>query len=241
MILYLVRMILIAIYLALMGILGTILPLIRPKNPENLKIIARIFWRGIYILGIKFIVRHEERLNVFPHVIVSNHQENMDVFVGARMIPKRTVSIGKRSILFIPFFGIFYYLTGNILINRGNKKSAIGTMDMAAKQILEKNISVWVLPEGTRSKGRGVLPFKKGAFVTAIKAQVPVIPISISTYKGVIDFKKWHAGTVIIEVGEKIETKNMNMENVNDLKDQAYHVIKNKVAELDAEIKAKHL
>ena len=165
----------------------------------------------------------------------------MDVFVGARMIPKRTVSIGKRSILFIPFFGIFYYLTGNILINRGNKKSAIGTMDMAAKQILEKNISVWVLPEGTRSKGRGVLPFKKGAFVTAIKAQVPVIPISISTYKGVIDFKKWHAGTVIIEVGEKIETKNMNMENVNDLKDQAYHVIKNKVAELDAEIKAKHL
>jgi 1-acyl-sn-glycerol-3-phosphate acyltransferase len=206
-------------------------------NPENLKIVARMIWPGIKILGIKLIVRNEHILNNFPCVIVSNHQENMDVFVGARMIPSRCVSIGKKSIVFIPFFGLFYWLSGNILIDRKNKKSAHGTMDFAAKQIKEKNISVWVLAEGTRSKGRGLLPFKKGAFVTAIKAQVPVFPIAISTYKGVIDLKKFKAGKIIVEVCPPIETKHLSAHDVNGLKDQAHLVVKNKLNELDRELK----
>jgi 1-acyl-sn-glycerol-3-phosphate acyltransferase len=229
-------MIFIAIFLAVVGTIGTIVCLFRPKNPSNLKVISYFLWHGLTILGIRIEVRNEDRFKLFPAVLVSNHQENMDVFVGARVIPDKTVSLGKRSILYIPFFGLFYWLSGNILINRSNKKSAFNTMDEAAKEIIERKISVWVLAEGTRSKGRGILPFKKGAFITAIKAQVPIYPIAISTYKNHITFSKWNAGKIIVDVMAPIDTTQFNMETVNDLRDLCHSQVKNKVAELDLEL-----
>lgn len=230
-------MLFIAIFLAIVGTIGTIVCLLRPKHPSNLKIISRFLWHGLTILGIKIEVRNEDRFKVFPAVLVSNHQENMDVFVGARVIPDKTVSLGKRSILYIPFFGLFYWLSGNILINRSNKKSAFNTMDEAAKEIVERKISVWILAEGTRSKGRGVLPFKKGAFITAIKAQVPIYPIAISTYKNHIDFSKWNAGKILVDVLPAVDTTSFNMDKVNDLRDLCHRLVKDKVHELDLELK----
>lgn len=234
--LYFIRLVLVLIFVAIVGLFGSFICLLRPFNPHNLKLISFFLWRGIQILGIKLDVRHEERLDQRPCVIVSNHQENMDVFIGARMIPDKTVSIGKKSILYIPFFGLFYWLSGNILIDRNNRKSALGTMDQTANIIKEKGISVWILAEGTRSKGRGVLPFKKGAFVTAVKAQVPVIPIAISSYKGAINLKKWHAGTIIIEVLPLISIDNYSMSNIPELKDAAFRAVSEKVKALDLEL-----
>lgn len=231
----LIRIVLTAIYISIAGLYGTIYCLFRPFNAANLKHIANIMWRGSKILGFNIDVRNEESLPKHPIVIVSNHQENMDVFMGARIIPYKCVSIGKRSIIYIPFFGLFYWLSGNILINRSNKKSAHGTMDEAARHIKERGISVWVLAEGTRSKGRGVLPFKKGAFITAIKAQVPIYPVAISSYKS-INFNRWNAGTVIMEVLPPISTENLKLEDATRLKDLAHQMIKDKVAELDREL-----
>jgi 1-acyl-sn-glycerol-3-phosphate acyltransferase len=209
----------------------------RPFNPNNVKHVSNLIWHGIKILGIEMEVRNEHFFNAAPFVVVSNHQENMDVFAGARAIPARTVSLGKKSIIFIPFFGLFYWLSGNILIDRKNKKSAFGTMDFAAKQIIEKNVSIWILAEGTRSKGRGLLPFKKGAFITAIKAQVPIIPVAISNYKGNIHFNKWNAGKIIIEVLPQISTLNLTMQDADELKNLAHSQIKNKLEELDRELR----
>lgn len=235
MLLYVLRMTLTGLFLAIAGGFGTLYCLLRPNRPENLKFMADILKHGSSILGFTFVLRNKDYFKEFPAVLVSNHQENMDVFIGAHTIPIRCVSLGKRSILYIPFFGLFYWLSGNILINRSNKRSAIGTMDTTAKKIIDNNISVWILPEGTRSKGRGVLPFKKGAFITAIKAQVPIYPIAISSYKN-INFKRWNAGTVITEIMPPISTKGMNIDQANELKELCHSLIKNKVAELDCEL-----
>lgn len=234
---YIPRVLSVTIYVSLVGLFGAIFCILRPFNPHNLKIIGRVLGKGLLILGIKLEIRNKHLLENGPFVIVSNHQENMDVFVGASVIPDKTVSIGKKSILFIPFFGLFYWLSGNILINRKNKKSAIGTMDEAAKKITEKNISVWVLAEGTRSRGRGILPFKKGAFVTAIKAQVPIIPIAISSYKNHIDLTKLHAGKIIVDIMPPIETKDKSLNDVNELRLLAETKVREKVTELDRELK----
>lgn len=237
-IIYIPRLILVIIYVSLVGLMGAIFCILRPFNPHNLKIIGRILGKGLIILGIELEIRNNHILEKGPYVIVSNHQENMDVFVGASVIPDKTVSIGKKSILYIPFFGLFYWLSGNILINRKNKKSAFGTMDEAAKNIIEKNISIWVLAEGTRSRGRGVLPFKKGAFVTAIKAKVPIIPIAISSYKDIIDLSKLRAGKIIVDIMPPIDTLNKTMEDINELRILAETKVRNKVAELDRELKS---
>ena len=75
-----------------------------------------------------------------------------------------TVSLGKRSLVYIPLFGWLYWLSGNILIDRKNKSKARDTLGVAIKKIIERRISVWVFPEGTRSYSEGLLPFKTGAF-----------------------------------------------------------------------------
>lgn len=194
---------------------------------------------GPKILGLKIILRNAEILEVSrPCVFISNHQHNLDIIPGSHTLPKRTVSLGKRSLIYIPIFGQFYWLAGNILINRSNKKSAFDTMDEAARSIKEKNTSVWIMPEGTRSKGRGLLPFKKGPFITAIKADVSIVPIAISNYVKRINLNRWNAGTIIVEVLPALSTKGMSLDDVNDLKDKAFTLMKNKIAELDAEVDA---
>jgi len=195
---------------------------------------------GRHILRIELELRNKEILDsVSPAVIISNHQDNLDIFPGVYALPERTVTIGKKSILYIPFFGLFFWLSGNILIDRKNKKRAFETMDTAANAIKDKKISVWIMPEGTRSKGRGVLPFKKGAFVTAIKAQVPIVPIAISSYTKHLKIGKWNSGKIIVQVLPPISTAGLTVDDVERILNQSYHSIKDTVQALDNEIENK--
>ena len=163
---------------------------------------------GRYLLGIQIELRHKEILDrARPCVFISNHQDNLDIFPGVYTLPQNTVT-----------------------------KRAFETMDAAANAIKEKKLSVWIMPEGTRSKGRGVLPFKKGPFITAIKAQVPIVPIAISSYTKHLDIGRWKTGKIIVKVFPPIPTIGLTIEDVNDLLNQSYQVIKNGVLELDNEI-----
>jgi 1-acyl-sn-glycerol-3-phosphate acyltransferase len=213
--------------------------IIRPFNPRNTKIAAGLIGWGRHLLGIEIDLRNKEILDpARPCVFISNHQDNLDIFPGGYTLPQNTVTIGKRSIIFMPFFGQFFWLSGNILIDRKNKKRAFETMDVAANAIREKNLSVWVMPEGTRSRGRGVLPFKKGPFITAIKAQVPIVPIAISTYTKHLNLHRWDTGKIIVQVLPPIPTKGMVPEDANTIKDQAFHLMRETVFKIDQEIES---
>jgi 1-acyl-sn-glycerol-3-phosphate acyltransferase len=63
-----------------------------------------------------------------------------------------------------PVFGQLYWLTGNLLIDRNNRAKAHGTIAEVVNAFKKRKISFWMFPEGTRSRGRGLLPFKTGAF-----------------------------------------------------------------------------
>ncbi|MBC7714284.1 MAG: 1-acylglycerol-3-phosphate O-acyltransferase [Rhizobacter sp.] len=232
-----IRIPLILIWVIFSTTCGIVVSIFRPFNPKNIKVTTDLLKYGRFILGIKLILRHPEIADQNrPCVFVSNHQDNLDIFPGAFCLPERTVSIGKRNILWIPFFGIYYWLSGNILINRKNKRSAFETMDVAAKTIKEKNISVWIMPEGTRSKGRGLLPFKKGPFITAIKADVPIVPYAWSNYVKLINLNKWDAGTILMEILPPVSTKGLTVNDATELKDRVHAMMKDAIARLDAEV-----
>lgn len=222
------------IYLAIVSLLYLPLAFIFPFHRNHVHYIGKFLGPGHYLLGIKLEILNKELIDGHPPcVFISNHQDNIDVFFGAATTPKSTVTIGKKIIIWFPFFGLMYYFTGNILINRKNKKSAFGTMDQAANVIKEKGISVWIMPEGTRSKGRGLLPFKKGAFITAIKAQVPIYPIAISEYHKTLDLKKLYAGKVVVKGLAPIETKGLTVEDADKLRETCQNAIKNALIEIN--------
>ncbi|VEI48372.1 1-acyl-sn-glycerol-3-phosphate acyltransferase [Actinobacillus equuli] len=131
-----------------------------------------------------------------------------------------------------------YWATGNIFINREKRSSAISTMNKVGEIIRERQISIWMFPEGTRSRGRGLLPFKTGAFHTAIAAGVPIVPIVCSSLHNKVDLNRWNNGTVICESLEPIDTTGYNRDNIKELIEKCHSIMAAKIADLDAEIAA---
>ncbi len=235
--LYIFRITIFIIWMILSCTIGIIVGVLRPFDPRNTKISASLIGWGRHLLGVEVELRNEEILDpARPCVFISNHQDNLDIIPGGYTLPKSTVTIGKKSLIYLPFFGQFFWLSGNILIDRKNRKRAFETMDVAANAIREKNISVWIMPEGTRSRGRGLLPFKKGPFITAIKAQVPIVPIAISSYTKHLSLGRWNAGKIIVQVLPPISTIGLQAQDVETIKDQAYQMMKEAIDKLDHEI-----
>uniref|UniRef100_A0A8C6VL37 1-acylglycerol-3-phosphate O-acyltransferase n=1 Tax=Naja naja TaxID=35670 RepID=A0A8C6VL37_NAJNA len=92
----------------------------------------------------------------------------------AEILPERCVPITKKELLYWGPLGFSGWLCNLVFIDRKKKHQARDT--------LEHLLRVWVYPEGTRNREDTMLPFKRGAFHLAIKAQVPIVPIVISSY-----------------------------------------------------------
>ncbi|URJ94467.1 1-acylglycerol-3-phosphate O-acyltransferase [Pasteurella multocida] len=233
----LLRTIVIVFCCLLICVLGSIYSFIRFRNPSNVGIMARWFGRLHPLFGLTVEHRFPKNVDKFGRCIyIGNHQNNYDMVTISYMVQPRTVSVGKKSLIWIPFFGLLYWVTGNILIDRENRTKAHGTMNEVARRIHDDDLSVWMFPEGTRSRGRGLLPFKTGAFYAAIAAGVPIVPVVCSTTQGKIDLNRWDNGKVICEMLEPIDVSAYDKENVRELAAYCHQLMAQRIAELDAEI-----
>ena len=233
--LYVIRLFFIGIYFVLVSVLGIFICLARPFHPDNTRWFARIYsWGGAAILGIK-IRRHnyDSLKKMGPCVYVVNHQDNFDLFICGRVVPKRTVTIGKKNLRYIPFFGQLYWLAGNVFIDRKNSSRSKRTMNSSIRALTKKNTSIWVFAEGTRNRGRNLLPFKKGAFVMAIEARVPIIPICVSSYARNLDLSRLRSGIAEIRVLPPIITDNLTNEDTNRIMKQCWDDMKATIDAMD--------
>nr|WP_232846927.1 1-acylglycerol-3-phosphate O-acyltransferase [Shewanella nanhaiensis] len=223
--------------LLLAFVFGGLFCLIRPRHRDNVHMFAKIFSYAAPVLGIKVIVRKANVATTEPCVFLANHQNNFDMFTHTAAVPKGTVSLGKKSLAWVPFFGQIYWLSGNILIDRKNRSRAFETMAQTAKKIKDKCLSIWIFPEGTRSRGKGLLPFKSGAFHTAIEAGVAMVPV-LASNQGHIKLNRWNNGVVIIEMMEPIETKGLAKSQVKELSKRIHAMMSTRLTQLDQEASA---
>jgi 1-acyl-sn-glycerol-3-phosphate acyltransferase len=188
-------------------------------------------------MGVKPVVRNRAQLEAGqPCIYIANHQSNVDLFILGNLLPKNTVTIGKKSIRRVPLFGWFYWLAGQVLIDRSNSERALATMHEAQARILREGLSVWIFPEGTRSHDKGLLPFKKGAFHMAAEMGLPVQPFAVSSLYRFVDFGRWKSGPVLVEVLAPIPTKGIP---IDVLTETAHARMKEAVDRLNAELAAK--
>lgn len=143
------------------------------------------------------------------YVCTSNHQSFLDIFAMSRQ--RREMKwIAKEEVFKMPFFGLYFRLSGDIPVNRGDRESG-GAALQKARWYLDHRMPVMIFPEGTRSRDGKMGPFKPGAFRLAIEAQVPVLPVAVtgSAY-GMPKGSPWIRPTlVLVRVLEPIETKGM--------------------------------
>jgi 1-acyl-sn-glycerol-3-phosphate acyltransferase len=194
---------------------------------------------SIKILGFELESRNLERLEENqPCVYVGNHQDILDLFILGSIQPRRTVSIGKKSVKWIPIFGWGYYLAGHHLIDRKVHSKAMKVMNKTLDVIKRDRKSIFLFPEGTRSQGKGLLPFKKGAFHLALQAGVPIVPVVASSYIKHIDLNRWRTGKVLVEVLPPVPTEGLTEEDIDTLISKTRSQMEEAIARLDREIES---
>lgn len=205
------RMFVLTVHFVIASVIGLLIGLCRPFNPDNSRLCARVYGiPAMKIMGLKVKLEDETvRDHTRSAVIVANHISNYDLMVFGLTVPRRTVSLGKKSLKWIPLFGQLYWLAGNVLVDRGNAVRAKKAMLTTTDTLQHKDMSLWVFAEGTRGHGRGLQPLKKGAFLMAINAGVPIIPICGNNYVRGMNLNRWHSGNAIILSLAPMPTKGM--------------------------------
>ncbi len=175
--------------------------LIRPFHRDNVHIAGQMYSSMSKIIGLKLDMRISDKIdNDTPYVVIANHQNSYDIFTICRAALPGLVTVGKKSLIWIPIFGQIYWLSGNIMIDRKNSSRARNTLEYTANKMRTRKMSIWFFPEGTRSYGRGLLPFKAGAFKLASQTAAPIVRVTCSNTHEKVKLNRWDNGTVIIDI-----------------------------------------
>lgn len=183
---------------------------------------SRTFSRALNWAGGVTIVEHG-REHVKPneaHVLVMNHTSWYDVFTLAAVLPHYKF-VAKAELRRIPIFGKGATAWGVIWVERENRKQAFASYETAALRV-RNGVNVVVAPEGTRGDSYALRPFKKGPFVLAIAAQVPVIPVVIHGAREVMGRASWaiRRGTVHLHYHPPITTAGLSYADREALAEQ---------------------
>jgi len=235
--LFIIRAILIIAAVILMSVYSLFYCILSPRNPKNTYHFAVLFSKMSRLVGLKVTIRiPESAKNNGSVVYIANHQNNYDMVTTTGAVQPGSVTIGKKSLVLVPFFGIIYWLTGNILIDRDNKDKSKNTITDVVDQMRAKNLAVWIFPEGTRSRGRGLMPFKMGAFHTALQAGVNVVPTVISNTHEQVKLNRWDNGEVIVEMLDPIDITQYKKREIRRLMNDSYEIMLAKYKQINEEV-----
>lgn len=208
--------------------------LARPFNPDNNRLLGTAVARvGRAFLGMKRPLEGWENVPTDrPTVVLANHQHNDDLFVMGDLLPPRTVTVGKSSLVWIPFFGQVFWLGGNVILNRARSHKAIAVMQATSEAIARDGKSLWVFPEGTRSQGRGLQKFKKGAFHAAVGSGAPITLVCARQYQDKTLGWGGQREPVPIRILPPIETAGMTTADIPELMARCHKLMAETIAEL---------
>lgn len=182
---------------------------------------ARTMWAPplLTVTGTRFVVEPLPDVDWSkPHIFVMNHQSMIDIPCAFAGLPANLRFVAKHTLKPVPFLGWYMAFTGMIFINRSNRREAVRSLADAGERIRQGS-NILAYPEGTRSPDGSILPFKKGPFVLALEAKVPIIPVAIEGSGAVLprDGFRIRPGVIRMKVGDPIQTADLKPEDRDDL------------------------
>src|SRR5262245_4502981 len=182
------------------------------------------------LAGIRYRVHGRERIPKDRAVVFcSNHESNVDPPVLFQALHKRLHVLFKAELTKIPVLGKVMVAGGFVPVEREKREASLASIDRAAESIRSGN-SFLIFPEGTRSRTSEMLPFKKGGFIMAIKAQAPIVPVAVSGGRAAMQKGSWFVRPVMVDVqiGEPVETAGMALDDRDDL----IEIVRTRIEEL---------
>ena len=218
------------LFLAPIGILCGFLSIFGLKK-QMAHLIYKIvqFWAKLLIFctGCHLNVKGRENIpKTGPLCFVSNHTGIFDILLLLALVGRPVGFIAKKELAYIPFLNLWIFLLGGFFIDRKNIRKAIKTINKGIERIKNGEAMI-IFPEGTRSKGKGLLPFRGGSFKLATQSNACITPVAISgSYEVFEKSYRVKAVNVNITFAPSIETANLSTEEKKkNLSDQVHRVI----------------
>lgn len=198
-----------------------------------------LYWVGVKgmvfitrLAGMRVRVEGAENIPRGVCVFAANHTSNADppAIVGA--IPRRVAIFARKSLFDIPIVGLAFRLAHFVPVDRGNREAALASVKQAVEYI-KAGSSFLVYPEGTRSPDGRLLRFKKGAFVMAIEAGVPIVPVACSGAHRIMKKHSLaiHAGQVTVRFAPPIDVTGYTIDQRDALARRVYDAIARELPE----------
>src|SRR4030042_4501219 len=161
-----------------------------------------------------------------PHGFMANHQSDFDILIALAYIPGQFRWLVKKELFNIPIFGAAMRSAGYIEIDRNNREKAMHSLDEAALRI-RNGKSIMTFPEGTRSRDGEIKAFKQGTFYLAIKAGVPIVPVSIIGSGKIMPKRSLRVrpGKVKLVIDKAIDVKDYDIEKRQELIEEVRNII----------------
>jgi 1-acyl-sn-glycerol-3-phosphate acyltransferase len=177
----------------------------------SVRIMGRIVGIRVHVEGIE---------NIPPGVCIfaSNHASNVDPIALFPAVPRRLSVIAKKELFRIPILSFGMRQAGFIPLDRSNRKASAASVETAVRE-LKSGLSFAVFPEGTRSVDGRLGPFKKGTFLMAIQAGVPVVPVSLIGTQHLLRKGDWtvQPGDVTVRFGAPVDAGRYKIEQRGEL------------------------
>jgi len=156
-----------------------------------------------------------------PVIYMGNHQSNFDILALTVAMPRRFSWLAKEELFRVPFLGGAMRRAGYIPLDRRDGRQALRSIEEAARRIRD-GVSVVIFPEGTRTHDGTLLPFKKGGFILASRAAVPVVPFTINGGRAINprDQLALYPGDIRVTFAEPVQPKGMGNTDRELLREQ---------------------
>jgi 1-acyl-sn-glycerol-3-phosphate acyltransferase len=196
-----------------------------PYEPRGFYDREQAAWgrRLLRLNGARLRVEGLERLEQSgAYVFVANHASLVDIWALLAAVPQSVKFLAKRELLHWPLFGRVLRAAGHLPIDRGDMRHAVAAYDEAAAKI-RLGTSAAVFAEGTRTTTGDLLAFKRGPFVLAIRAGVPVVPVWIGGTFGMLPrgSLRFRPGEVVVRLGEPMPTAHLSHDDRERLAQEA--------------------
>ncbi|GIV62236.1 1-acyl-sn-glycerol-3-phosphate acyltransferase [Rhodocaloribacter litoris] len=195
------------------------------RRAETFRWWARWWGRAILLgLGVRLRVEKRGRLDPDrPYVFAANHQNALDIPILAAALEHAFGFVAKAELEKVPFLGAAIKHSPSVFVDRSDPRRSLESIRRAGRRIRDGN-SVLIFPEGERSYSGQMGRFKKGAFVLAVEAGVPLVPVTIRNGFTVLDERRRVArpGLVHVVVGEPIPLEDRTRRDIPGLMDELY-------------------
>jgi 1-acyl-sn-glycerol-3-phosphate acyltransferase len=173
---------------------------------------------GLFLTGIRATAEGTANILVGRAAVYCvNHTSNVEppvLFLVLRSLFPRLRILYKAELKSLPILARGFDIAGFVPVERRNREQSMAAIDQAAQALREGN-SFLIFPEGTRSRTGELLPFKKGGFIMALKAQVPIVPVAIVGARAAM-----RKGSpivrpvrVVVRLGEPVDTTGLELDD----------------------------